>query len=160
MQHLITRIALTLAGVAMWSMIAVDGFASTANTSLTDAAPAGAGAQTSVTTATGLEAGADVAIKAATATLTLALASSSMLVVSPAAVTLTTTVAGGTLKGSITFKAGTATLGTAVINKTTAVLSVVLPPGIHSLTAAFGTGASAIASPPVHVVVDNALGCS
>ena len=158
MQRLVIGIATWVAGFAMMLMVAIHGVALAAPVS--DALAVDTGDPSPVVADSALDAGADAATKAAAATTVLALTSSLAFVVSPSAVTLTTTISGGTLKGNVTFKSGAATLGTAVINKAAAVLSVVLAPGVHSLTATFGAGSSEIVSPPLPVVVDNALGCS
>lgn len=98
--------------------------------------------------------------KAATATAVLTLVSSSDVVAQPSKVTLTATVSGAGLKGNVTFKSAGNTLGTAVITKNAAVLTLLLPAAIHSLTAVFAAAGGDVVSAPVIVVVDNALSCS
>lgn len=99
-----------------------------------------------------------VATKAATASA-LSLASSASFVVLPTQVTLTATVTGTTLKGNITFKSGAVTLGAAAINANMASIMVTLSAAIHSLTAVFVATGGDVASPPIRVIVDNALAC-
>lgn len=96
----------------------------------------------------------------AAAAIVLTLASSASATAAPAPVTLTATVSGGTLKGTVTFKSGSSTLGTAAINKATAVLTTVLVPKIHSITAVVPASGGEIVSGAVRVIVDNALTCS
>jgi hypothetical protein len=93
------------------------------------------------------------------ATATLTLASSVAAGAGPTGATLTATVSGATLAGNIVFKDGPSTIGTVVINKSKAVLTTTLGVGIHRLVAAYGSGATAIGSPEVDVVVENTLTC-
>ena len=101
---------------------------------------------------------ASVATKSATASA-LSLASSAGFVVLPAQVTLTATVVGTSLKGNIAFKSGGVTLGAAAINANVASITVMLSAAIHSLTAVFVATGGDVVSPPIRVVVDNALAC-
>ena len=96
----------------------------------------------------------------ATAASTLSLSASVTTGLAPATVTLVATVGGTALTGDIAFKSGTVTLAVAAINKSTATATVKLPAAIHSLTAVYVRAAGDLVSPPIIVVVDNALVCS